>query len=59
MAILNRIQEALLPHISKVEFQAICDETEELMIENLDLKVRIDHLERHIATHAFCGWQTH
>lgn len=56
---LNRIQEALVPHISKAEYQAICDETEELMVENQGLKARIDYLERHITTHAYCGWQTH
>ena len=59
MTALNPIQEALIPHINKATFQAICHETEELVIENTQLKARIDFLERQIATHTFGGWQTH
>ena len=59
MSQLNPIQEAVIPHISKAEYQAMCDETEELIIENLGLKDRIDYLERRTATHAFGGWQLH
>jgi hypothetical protein len=59
MTALNPLQEALIPHINKATFQAICEETEELVIENAELKARVDFLERQIATHAFGGWQTH
>ena len=59
MTKLNPIQVALIPHVSKAQFQAICDETEELMSENLGLKERIDYLERQIATHAYGDWQLH
>jgi hypothetical protein len=59
MTKLNPIQDAIIPHISKAEFQAICDETEELVCKNVELKERIDFLEGQIATHAFGGWQVH
>ena len=59
MTALNPIQEALIPHINKATFQAICEETEELVTENAELKARVDFLERQIATYAFGGWQTH
>lgn len=59
MTILNPIQEAIIPHISKAEFQAVCDEMEELAGQNLELKERINFLEQQIATHAFGGWQLH
>jgi hypothetical protein len=56
---LNPIQEAIIPHISKAEFQAVCDEMEELVCQNVELKERINFLEGQITTHAFGGWQLH
>ena len=59
MAKQNPIQDAIIQHISKAEFQAICDEREELVCQNAELKERINFLEGRIATHAFGGWQVH
>jgi hypothetical protein len=56
---LNPIQEAIITHISKAEFQAVCDEMEELVCQNVELKERINFLEGQITTHAFGGWQLH
>jgi hypothetical protein len=59
MTELNPLQEAIIPHLGKVEYQQLVAEIEELENENIGLKQRVDHLERQIATHAFGGWQTH
>lgn len=56
---LNPIQEALIPHISKAEYVVLCEEAEELMIENVELRERVEHLEREITTHAYGGWRLH
>ena len=59
MVELDPTQGVLIRYVSKEEYQAICDETDALMIENEELRERIDYLERQIATHAFGGWQVH
>jgi hypothetical protein len=59
MTQLNPIQEAILPHIRKAKYEAVCDEAEDLMVENELLKERVQYLEIQIATHVFGGWKTH
>ena len=53
------VQETFHPPISEAQYLAVCDEAEALMLENMELKARIAHLELQIATHAFGGWQLH
>ena len=56
---LNPIQMALIPHLKKDQYKALCDEAEELMSENVQLRKRVEYLELEIATHAPGGWQVH
>ena len=59
MSKLNPIQEAILPHIRKAKYEAVCEEAEGLMVENEALKGRVEYLELQIATHAYGGWKIH
>ncbi|MEH6584241.1 MAG: hypothetical protein V7754_20080 [Halioglobus sp.] len=63
---LNRIQEALVAHLSAGEYQQMLDDhartlgdTQALITENSALRDRVEYLEREITTHAFGGWVLH
>ena len=56
---MNQSEQQIQPQLSAEDCRKLWLEATEQMIENAELKKRIEILEREIAINAFAGWSVH